>query len=118
MAVDSWTNCQHIIWYVNVKTLTGKEYGVVLKGSATVGNLKREILNETGFPVSNQRLFYSFRFLTNDGSMLYEKGIEDKDTVHLVLKLQGRAKTKRILALERERIFGGKKRATSSKRAV
>ena len=38
--------------------------------------------------------------------------------MHVVLKLRGGAKTKRTLASERERIFGAKKRATSSKRAV
>ena len=118
LAVDSWTNCQHEVRYVKVRTLTGKEYGVVLKGSATVGDLKRDILNETGFSVSDQRLCFSRRLLGNDNSMLYKEGLEHESTVHVVLKLQGAAKTKRTLASERERIFGARKRATSSKRAV
>ena len=58
LAVDSWTDRQHRVRYLKIVTLTGKEYGVTLKGSATVGDLKRENLNETGFPVSDQRLCF------------------------------------------------------------
>ncbi|KAL4481456.1 hypothetical protein ABPG74_007545 [Tetrahymena malaccensis] len=68
-----------------VKTLTGKTFHLDFDSSDTIFNIKTMILKQQGIPQDQQRLIFAGKQL-EDEKTLYESNIENKSTLHLVLR--------------------------------
>ena len=71
-----------------VKTLTDRTLTVKAEPSDTVESVKAKIEVHLGIPLQEQRLMYGGRQL-QEGRTLSSYNIEDKSTLHLVLRLKG-----------------------------
>ena len=61
---------------------------LVLEGSATIENVKEEILSREGIPPNEQRLVFAGTHL-EDGRTLEDYEIPHKSTLHLVFSTRG-----------------------------
>jgi ubiquitin len=71
---------------IYVKTLTGKTIEIPCQSASTVAAVKLKILEHEGIPTDQQRLIFAGRQL-EDGKHLYDYGISNGNTLHLVLRL-------------------------------
>lgn len=71
-----------------VKTLTGKIIPVYAHQSSEVEHVKQLIENKEGVPVDQQRLIFDGKQL-EDNKTLKDYKIQNKSTIHLVLRLRG-----------------------------
>ena len=72
--------------YIFVKTLTGKTIRLVAEKNDSVENVKAKIQEKEGIPLKYQRLTFSGKQL-EDGRTLFDYGIENGCSLHLVLRL-------------------------------
>lgn len=72
-----------------VKTLTGKQLVLDVSPQTTVLEAKQEIQRLEGIPPDQQRVIFSGKHLSDNGSLLADAGVKREDTVHLVLRLKG-----------------------------
>ena len=79
---------QLVVARIFIKTLFGKTHTVVVPSSVRVGQLKLTITDLTGFPTDDQRLIYGGGQL-EDGRLLFECGVREECTLHLVVLLRG-----------------------------
>ncbi|XP_052241111.1 uncharacterized protein LOC127851394 isoform X2 [Dreissena polymorpha] len=79
---------QHKKVQIFVRQLTGKILEVDIRLDQTVSQLKQLVEDSTGVPIDQQRMIFAGRELEED-RFLYEFDIEDKATLHLVLRLRG-----------------------------
>ena len=73
---------------ISVETLRGNTITLVLEGSATIENVKEEILSREGIPPNEQRLVFAGTHL-EDGRTLEDYEIPHKSTLHLVFSTRG-----------------------------
>ncbi len=71
-----------------VKFLTGKSIILSYDPNCTVLDVKHMIMEKEGFSLEQQRLIFERRQL-EDSRTLKDYGIDEGDTVHLVLSLRG-----------------------------
>ncbi|GAQ78434.1 ubiquitin [Klebsormidium nitens] len=76
----------HIVLYC--KTLTGKTLILRCSGEDTVSEVKKKIYDLDGYLPDQQRLIFGGKQL-EDERTLQEYGIQDEDTIHVVLRLRG-----------------------------
>ncbi|XP_003386183.1 PREDICTED: polyubiquitin-C-like [Amphimedon queenslandica] len=84
---------------IYVKTLTGKTFELNVIYCNTIGNVKTKIEETGGIPCNQQKIIYDGRQLEDDYiedtllpnkiKTLFDHGIKDKSTLHLLLRLRG-----------------------------
>ncbi|QLQ82382.1 hypothetical protein HG537_0H01440 [Torulaspora globosa] len=73
---------------IKVKTLTGKEIGVELKGEDPVYHIKELLEEKEGIPPSQQRLIFQGKQIDDQQTVEAAK-LLDGMVLHLVLTLRG-----------------------------
>ncbi len=69
-----------------VKTLVGKSLTIDVSASTTIRQVKEQVNSKEGIAVDEQRLVFAGKQL-EDAQTLSECGIENQNTLHLVLTL-------------------------------
>jgi len=71
-----------------LKTLQGKTIPMEVSSTDTIQSIKSRILDKEGIPVEQQRLVFNGKQL-EDSQKLDDYGLQNDNTVHLVLRLKG-----------------------------
>ena len=71
-----------------VETLTGKTIAVEVVQTEKVESAKAKIQDKGGIPVDQQRILFAGIQLEN-GHILSDYNVQDKSTLHLVLRMKG-----------------------------
>ncbi|XP_065913123.1 uncharacterized protein [Dysidea avara] len=71
-----------------IKAMTGKTTLVKVPYGSTVKKLKEEIKQTLGIAVDEQRLIF-FAVQLEDGDKLRDRGVQNNNTIHLVVRIKG-----------------------------
>lgn len=79
---------KHFVGQIFVKTLTNKNITLNVESTDIIEQIKIKIQDKEGIPPDQQRLVFTGRHL-NDTDTLYDLGIHNESTIHLILRLRG-----------------------------
>ena len=71
-----------------IKTLTGKTVEIYCRLDISVYNLKEKIQDQEGIPSDQQRFIYNGKQM-EDNRLLSDYDVQNKSTIHMVLRLRG-----------------------------
>jgi ubiquitin C len=79
------------LYTLYIRTLIGKTVTIKVVPNASIWNLKTKVFEAEGIPQDEQRMIYTGKQLEDDLT-IRDYGVNDGDTVHLVLRLRGNLK--------------------------